>query len=347
MAKQFGKTAKMAGGGNTSMMPDGALIDKLYAALSGSGQGAQPASILYQRIKRANPGMSDAEAMQLAGMVSQPQAVAPSAAASGPVANQQIPTNTQIPQALANAVRAAQPQPQANVPGMPGLPQSQPMGPSGPPRPPIDSTAAMAAMAQQAATPSSPLNLPPPRMPSSPQGSIPMPSMPAAAQPQITGSGEDAPLPQPGSGATPPFLPSGKGKVNWRDFLQKALMSGAGGMAIGASGINPIAGGALGALMPLLTELLSKKKKKTETTEKKAKGGAVSSKKSGKKFGGSKKQAPKKPVPVEPDGDEQMMMPPGMPPGMMKKGGCVKKMASGGLVSRGMGAARGGGFKSY
>jgi len=346
MAKQFGKTAKMAGGGNTSMMPDGALIDKLYAALSGSGQSAQPASILYQRIKRANPGMSDAEAMQLAGMASQPQAVAPSAAASGPVANQQPVANTQAPQAMANAVRATQPQIQANVPGVPGLPQSSPMGLSGPLRPPIDSTAAtaaMAAMAQQAAPPSAPLNLPPPRMPSSPQGSLPMPSMPAAAQPQITGSGEEYALP---AGATPPFVPSGKGKVNWRDFLEKALMSGAGGMAIGASGINPIAGAGLGALVPLLMQL-AKKKKKTETTEKKAKGGAVSSKKSGKKFGGSKKAAPKKPVHAEPDGDEQMMMPPGMPPGMMKKGGCVKKMASGGLVSRGMGAARGGSFKSY
>lgn len=263
-------------------------------------------------------------------MASQQAAAGPPltpAAAMPPRASQGFPQSPQIPPALLAQLAKGNPTSLGSMP------------PANTANPGVD----MAAMAQQAAPPPAPLNLPPPRMPQSPQGAIPTP---APVPPAITGSGEDAPLPQPGQGATPPFLPpKGKNKVDWRDFLQKALMSGMGGMAVGATGINPIAGAGLGALAPLLAQLLKKKKKTDSDTEKKAKGGVVQAKKSSKKFGGAKKSAPKRPMPMEPDGDE--MMPPGM--GMMKKGGCVKtkKMATGGLVSRGMGAARGGSFKSY
>jgi hypothetical protein len=150
--------------------------------------------------------------------------------------------------------------------------------------------------------------------------------------------------------AAPQSLMPQKGKdgMDWKKMLMYAGLAG----LIGKTGIGTAGAGIMGGLLPLAGALLEKRgKKKTakkaETkTEAKAKGGQVMAKKSAKKFGGASKAAPKFAKKAAP------AMPVSMPPPMaadipMKCGGKVKRMASGGLVARGMGAAtKGGGFKS-
>jgi hypothetical protein len=150
--------------------------------------------------------------------------------------------------------------------------------------------------------------------------------------------------------AAPQSLMPQKGKdgMDWKKMLMYAGLAG----LIGKTGIGTAGAGIMGGLLPLAGALLEKRgKKKTakkaETkTEAKAKGGQVMAKKSAKKFGGASKAAPKFAKKAAP------AMPAAMPPPMaadipMKCGGKVKRMASGGLVARGMGAAtKGGGFKS-
>jgi hypothetical protein len=148
---------------------------------------------------------------------------------------------------------------------------------------------------------------------------------------------------------TDKFMPKqGEKDMDWKKMLMYAGLAG----LIGKTGIGTAGAGIMGGLLPLAGALLEKRgKKKTakkaETkTEAKAKGGQVMAKKSAKKFGGASKAAPKFAKKAAP------AMPAAMPPPMaaeipMKCGGKVKRMASGGLVARGMGAAtKGGGFKS-